>query len=89
MMASSCCDTQTIFLNNDHSRTALPGMNFQQQYNNYGAERRSDPDAKTGAEQLFFVEYIPIITHPPIFLGSCVVFNNLTTTIYSVTNNTI
>jgi len=47
MMASSCCDTQTIFLNNDHSRTALPGMNFQQQYNNYGTERRSDPDAKT------------------------------------------
>jgi hypothetical protein len=69
MMASSCCDTQTIFLNNDHSRTALPGMNFQQQYNNYGAERRSDPDAKTGAEQLFFVEYIPYNYPSAHFLG--------------------
>ncbi|MFA6927571.1 MAG: hypothetical protein WCQ69_11285 [Bacteroidales bacterium] len=69
MMASSCCDTQTIFLNNDHSRTALPGMNFQQQYNNYGTERRSDPDAKTGAEQLFFVENIPYNYPSAHFLG--------------------
>jgi len=69
MMVSSCFDTQTIFLNNDHSRTALPGMNLQQQYNNYGTERRSGLDVKTGAEQLFFVQNIPY-NHPSAhFLG--------------------
>ena len=69
MMASSCYDTQPNFLNNDHSRTTLPGMNPQQLYNNYGTERRSDPDAKTGAEQLFFVENIPYSYPSAHFLG--------------------
>jgi hypothetical protein len=69
MMASSCYDTQTIFLNNDHSRTTLPGMNPQQQYNNYGTEHRSGLDAKTGAEQLFFVENIPYNYPFAHFLG--------------------
>ncbi len=74
MMAPSCHDTQTIFLNNDYSRTALSDMNFQQQYNNYGTERRSDPDAKTGAEQLFFVENTPYnhpIIRPQTETGRC------------------
>ncbi len=69
MVVPSCCDTQTIFLNNDHSRITLPGMNLQQQYNNYGTERRSDPDAKSGAEQLFFVENISNNYPSAQFLG--------------------
>jgi hypothetical protein len=69
MMAPSCYGTQTISLNNDHSRTALPGMDPQQQYNNYGTERCSDFDAKTGAEQLFFVENIPYSYPSAHFLG--------------------
>jgi len=69
MMVSSCCDTQTIPLNNDHSRTTLPGMDLQQQYNNHGTARRSDTDAKTGAEQLFFVENIPYSYPSAHFLG--------------------
>jgi hypothetical protein len=69
MMVASCCDTQTIPLNNDHSRTTLPDVNLQQQYNNCGTERRSDPDAKTGAEQLFFVENIPYNYPSAHFLG--------------------
>ncbi len=69
MMAPSCHDTQTIFLNNDHRRTALSGMNPQQQYNNYVTVRRSDPNAKTGAEQLFFVENIPNNYPSAHFLG--------------------
>jgi hypothetical protein len=44
-------------------------MNPQQQYNNYGTARRSDTDAKTGAEQLFFVENIPNNYPSAHFLG--------------------
>jgi hypothetical protein len=69
MMVLSCNDTQTIPLKNDHSRTTLPGINLQQQYNNCGTARRSDPDAKTGAEQLIFVENIPYNYPSAHFLG--------------------
>ncbi len=69
MMAPSCHDTQPIFLNNDYSRTALSDMNPQQQNNNYGTVRRSGLDAKTGAEQLFFVENISFNYPSAHFLG--------------------
>lgn len=69
MTAPSCYDTQTIFLNNDHSRTALPDMDLQQHYSNYGTVRSSGLDAKTGAEQLFFVENIPYNYPSAHFLG--------------------
>jgi hypothetical protein len=69
MMVSSCYDKRIIPLNNDNSRTGLSSINPQQQYNNYGAERPSGLDVKTGAEQLFFVENIPYNHISARFLG--------------------